>query len=146
MTFPWNEKILEMRLRFTFSEAILFWRRYRLISLIFLFLDLVWNSVIYDIALPCKHPCNVNLKCLYLRYILISKKLNSVSLMKTYVSNWSVRHSNYPNNPLFSETNVVSTRVASSIVVVIRWQLMRFHNQSLACGKFFVIKSERKST
>ena len=75
MAFPWNEKILQLRLRFTFSEAILSQRRYRWISLIFLFLDLVWNSVIYDIAFLCKNSCNANLKCLSLRYIPISNKV-----------------------------------------------------------------------
>ena len=46
-----------------------------------------------------------------------------------YVSNWSVRHSNYPRFPLFSETNSGSTGLASPPLVY---------------GKFFVIKSERK--
>ena len=38
-----------------------------------LFLDLAWSSVIYDISLPHKQSCNMNLKWLYLKIYYYSK-------------------------------------------------------------------------
>ena len=48
------------------AKKILSFQRY-IFLLKITFLDITWNSVIYDIALPCNQLCNLNLKCLFLK-------------------------------------------------------------------------------
>ena len=58
---------------------------------------LTWNSVIYDIALVCKQPCNVTWECIVIFQVL----LNFVSLMNNFIrklfklKSWLKRSENY---------------------------------------------------